>query len=171
MLVTVLKHAVSADKGTRTAMEDVHVCLDQASTPGAMPRVAHFAVYDGHGGSFCAKYVAARLHEAVMAAGLTTQKVAHSTQRPQGKGNSAAAAADGEDSQWELNVKAAKQAIVKGFIQTDELLLAQCQERNWQDGAAAVAVWIVQDTVLVANLGDAKCVLARFSDKVRSVEL
>lgn len=36
-----------------------------------------------------------------------------------------------------------------------------------QDGACAVGVWIVNDTVLVANVGDAKCVLARVSDKVR----
>lgn len=37
-----------------------------------------------------------------------------------------------------------------------------------QDGAAAVAVWIVGQSVLVGNVGDAKCVLARASAQVRS---
>jgi hypothetical protein len=35
-----------------------------------------------------------------------------------------------------------------------------------QDGAVAVAVWVVNTTVLLANIGDAKGVLARISDKV-----
>ena len=38
------------------------------------PTVSHFAVYDGHGGASCAQFVAQRLHEAVLAAGLLTRK-------------------------------------------------------------------------------------------------
>lgn len=34
-----------------------------------------------------------------------------------------------------------------------------------QDGACAAAVWVLHQTVLVANVGDTKCVLARVSDK------
>ncbi|KAG2432497.1 hypothetical protein HXX76_008842 [Chlamydomonas incerta] len=34
-----------------------------------------------------------------------------------------------------------------------------------QDGACAVAVWVLQELVLVANVGDAKCILARAPDR------
>lgn len=55
---------------------------------------------------------------------------------------------------------------MQGFKNVDAELLQLCTAHNWQDGAAAVAVWVVAETVLVANVGDAKCVLARRSDKV-----
>uniref|UniRef100_A0A383VFM2 PPM-type phosphatase domain-containing protein n=1 Tax=Tetradesmus obliquus TaxID=3088 RepID=A0A383VFM2_TETOB len=56
-----------------------------------------------------------------------------------------------------------------GFTSVDEQLLNECQQQNWQDGATAVAVWVVgQDTALVANVGDAKCVLARIAEKAGS---
>eukprot|EP00877_Chromochloris_zofingiensis_P010412 jgi/Chrzof1/5624/Cz16g09110.t1 len=54
---------------------------------------------------------------------------------------------------------------MQGFKNVDAELLQLCTAHNWQDGAAAVAVWVVAETVLVANVGDAKCVLARRSDK------
>ena len=38
-----------------------------------------------------------------------------------------------------------------------------------QDGACAVAVWVVNECVRVSNIGDARCVLARVSDKEGSV--
>ncbi|MEW5298033.1 MAG: hypothetical protein WDW36_001197 [Sanguina aurantia] len=56
---------------------------------------------------------------------------------------------------------------LQGFKTTDQALLRACANNKWTDGACAVGVWIVNDTVLVANVGDAKCVLARVSDKVR----
>jgi hypothetical protein len=39
-----------------------------------------------------------------------------------------------------------------------------------QDGAAVVAVWVVGDVVLVANVGDAKCVLARTPEQVSQAQ-
>eukprot|EP00775_Hariotina_reticulata_P006492 gene6492-6719_t len=59
-------------------------------------------------------------------------------------------------------------AILSGFLQTDEQLQKQCAAKNWQDGATAVTVWLIGNTALVANVGDAKCVLARESDKAGS---
>lgn len=55
---------------------------------------------------------------------------------------------------------------LQGFKATDATVLEQCAANNWQDGATCVAVWVVGDMALVANIGDAKCVLARISDKV-----
>ncbi|CAH2037065.1 unnamed protein product [Thlaspi arvense] len=47
-----------------------------------------------------------------------------------------------------MDVKVAKKAILEG---------------GWKDGATAVCVWIVDQKVFVANIGDAKAVLARSS--------
>jgi serine/threonine protein phosphatase PrpC len=59
----------------------------------------------------------------------------------------------------------------QGFLQTDEELLKQCAAKTWQDGATAVAVWLIGNTALVANVGDAKCVLARELEKVGTMLL
>ncbi|XP_073143774.1 probable protein phosphatase 2C 8 isoform X2 [Henckelia pumila] len=48
-----------------------------------------------------------------------------------------------------LDVKSAKKAILDG---------------GWQDGATAVCVWVLGQTVFVANIGDAKAVVARTSE-------
>lgn len=50
---------------------------------------------------------------------------------------------------------------LQGFTATDQALLQECKQHNWFDGATCVAVWLVGHTALVANVGDAKCVLAR----------
>uniref|UniRef100_A0A0D3H517 protein-serine/threonine phosphatase n=1 Tax=Oryza barthii TaxID=65489 RepID=A0A0D3H517_9ORYZ len=60
-----------------------------------------------------------------------------------------------------MDVKAAKKAIIEGFRRTDECLLQESTKGNWQDGATAVCVWVLGQTVVVANAGDAKAVLAR----------
>lgn len=50
---------------------------------------------------------------------------------------------------------------VQGFTSTDAQLLQQCAQHSWTDGATCVALWLVGSTAIVANIGDAKCVLAR----------
>lgn len=52
-----------------------------------------------------------------------------------------------------LDIKAMRKAIATGFAVTDQQALAQAQQHHWHDGAVCVAVWIVQDTVFVANVG------------------
>ncbi|XP_058087110.1 probable protein phosphatase 2C 8 isoform X2 [Magnolia sinica] len=135
------------DKGSRHTMEDAWVVLPDASMefPGKL-RCAHFAIYDGHGGRLAADYARNHLHANVLSAGLPR------------------------------------------FRKTDELLLQESTAGGWQDGATAVCVWILGQTVyamgcfvrcgtvqsskwtyfspllvLVANVGDAKAVLARSS--------
>ncbi|XP_058087111.1 probable protein phosphatase 2C 8 isoform X3 [Magnolia sinica] len=125
------------DKGSRHTMEDAWVVLPDASMefPGKL-RCAHFAIYDGHGGRLAADYARNHLHANVLSAGLPREL---------------------------MDVKAAKKAILEGFRKTDELLLQESTAGGWQDGATAVCVWILGQTVLVANVGDAKAVLARSS--------
>lgn len=64
---------------------------------------------------------------------------------------------------YHMDVKVAKKAILDGFRNTDELLLQESVSGGWQDGATAVCVWIVDQKVFIANIGDAKAVLARSS--------
>ncbi|MED6134275.1 hypothetical protein PIB30_035545 [Stylosanthes scabra] len=123
------------DKGSRLTMEDAWVVLLDATLdyPGKL-RCAHFAIYDGHGGRLAAEYAQKHLHGNVMSAGLPREL---------------------------LDVKAAKRAILDGFRKTDESLLQESAEGGWQDGATAVSVWVLGQKVFVANIGDAKAVLAR----------
>ncbi|KAI3858733.1 hypothetical protein MKX03_033686 [Papaver bracteatum] len=125
------------DKGSRHTMEDASVVLLDASlqAPGKL-RCAHFAIYDGHGGRLAAEYAQKHLHANVLSAGLPREL---------------------------MDVKAAKMAILGGFRRTDELLLQESTAGGWQDGATAVCVWVLGQKVFVANIGDAKAVVARSS--------
>ncbi|WOK92522.1 putative protein phosphatase 2C 67 isoform X1 [Canna indica] len=132
-------HCIEADaaedKGARHTMEDAWVVLLDANleSPGKL-RCAHFAIYDGHGGRLAAEYAQRHLHANVIAAGLPREL---------------------------MDIKTAKKAILEGFRKTDESLLEESAKGNWQDGATAVCVWILGETVFIANIGDAKAVLAR----------
>ncbi|RWR93927.1 putative protein phosphatase 2C 8 [Cinnamomum micranthum f. kanehirae] len=128
---------VAEDKGSRHTMEDAWVLLPEAGLefPGKL-RCAHFAIYDGHGGRSAADYARHHLHLNVLSAGLPREL---------------------------MDIKAAKKAILEGFRRTDEGLLQESATGGWQDGATAVCVWLLGQTVLVANIGDAKAVLARSS--------
>ncbi|GFR45250.1 hypothetical protein Agub_g6356 [Astrephomene gubernaculifera] len=146
-LFTPLTAAYSEDKGCRSTMEDVCVLqLDARREPSAACRLAHFGIFDGHGGLSCASFAAQHLHARVLEAGLLRKGL---------QGGKA-------------DAKACKASIAEGFKTTDEALLKECASKNWQDGACAVAVWVLQDLVCVANVGDAKCVLARMPDKPSS---
>ena len=59
------------------------------------------------------------------------------------------------------SIKACRAAITAGFKKLDEEVLKKCAAEGWIDGATAVAAWAVGNTVLVANVGDARAVLAR----------
>ena len=52
-----------------------------------------------------------------------------------------------------LDIKAMRKAIAAGFAVTDEQVLAEASQRHWVGGAVCVTLWIVQDTVFVANVG------------------
>ncbi|KAK1552617.1 hypothetical protein Q3G72_020324 [Acer saccharum] len=125
------------DKGSRHSMEDAWVVmLDARADSPPNLRCAHFAIYDGHGGRLAAEYAQKKLHANVVSAGLPREL---------------------------LDVKAAKKAILDGFRKTDESLLQESASGGWQDGATAVCVWVLGRTVFVANIGDAKAVVARSS--------
>eukprot|EP00249_Psilotum_nudum_P013378 c24299_g1_i3 orf=212-1141(+) len=130
-----IEAGAAEDKGSRHTMEDAWVVLLDANMEGSGNlRCAHFGVYDGHGGRQAADYACTHLHANVVAAGLPHEL---------------------------MDIKATKKAIMEGFKRTDEALLHESTAGGWQDGATAVSVWIVGQMVFVANIGDAKAVLAR----------
>ncbi|KAH6801793.1 Protein phosphatase 2C family protein [Perilla frutescens var. frutescens] len=130
-----LEADAAEDKGSRHTMEDAWVVLqDATSDSSGNLRCAHFAIYDGHGGRLAAAYAQKHLHKSVLSAGLPREL---------------------------LDVKIAKKAILNGFRKTDEALLQESAAGGWQDGATAVCVWVLGQTVFVANIGDAKAVVAR----------
>jgi integrin-linked kinase-associated serine/threonine phosphatase 2C len=132
----------------------------QAAPPSAAAcRLAFFGIFDGHGGSNVARYAAEHLHAAVLAAGLQqeAERLAAASAAA-----SAAAAGNGEaPSLPSAQLKQCKAAVAEGFRELDRRVLEHCASAGWQDGCTAVAAWVVGNAVLVANVGDARCVLAR----------
>jgi len=154
MPIAALDAAASEDKGKRQEMEDRWVITPNATTASTSqvitPRAAvhtggvrcfHAAIYDGHGGRRAADYAATHLHDNVLAAGFLPGAVSRGAAP--------------------LDRDAAKRAVAAGFRATDAALLALSEAGGWQDGATAVCAWVVGNTVLVGNIGDAKAVLAR----------
>ncbi|WZZ57927.1 hypothetical protein YC2023_058034 [Brassica napus] len=176
---------VAEDKGARQAMEDVSVLLPDASLdfPGKL-RCGHFAIYDGHGGRLAAEFAKKHLHLNVLSSGLPRELVSHQLL-------SRLFLDPNLRLLLQMDLKVAKKAILDGFRKTDELLLQESVSAflsalgcfanissiesffsvltfvygsgGWQDGATAVCVWIVDQKVFIANIGDAKAVLARSS--------
>ncbi len=137
-----------------------------ADAPGC--RLAFVGVFDGHGGKSVAQFAAQNLHSSVLQAGLAAEaaRVAAAAAAAAGGSGSGAANAQqqqvaGASSSGQPSVKACKGAVAEGFKELDRRVLEQCAAASWPDGCTAVAVWVLGDTVLVANVGDARCVLAR----------
>ncbi|GLC68533.1 hypothetical protein PLESTF_000702400 [Pleodorina starrii] len=86
---TPLSAAYSEDKGCRNTMEDVCVLqLDARPAEGQPPacRLAHFGIFDGHGGVSCASFAAQHLHARVLESGLLRKGLAS----PDGKADAKA---------------------------------------------------------------------------------
>ncbi|OVA14524.1 Protein phosphatase 2C (PP2C)-like domain [Macleaya cordata] len=134
----IIEADAAEDKGSRHTMEDACVVLPDASLqfPGKLSRCAHFAIYDGHGGRLAAEYAQNHLHANVLSAGLPREL---------------------------MDVKAAKKAILDGMIVNLNSVLGITISGGWQDGATAACIWVLGQTVFVANIGDAKAVVARSS--------
>ncbi|CAI5967101.1 unnamed protein product [Closterium sp. NIES-64] len=155
-LVTRVAAGQAEDRGSRHTFEDVVVAVadawgdaDDAPRGADRLRCSFYAVLDGHGGRRAAEWAAKHVNAAVIAAGLPRESVG------------AAAVATAAVA---VDIKKAKRAIIEGMKSTDEQLLKESLAGNWQDGATAVCVWVLGQHVFVANLGDAKAVLAREPD-------
>ncbi|XP_077243989.1 protein phosphatase 2C family protein isoform X1 [Tasmannia lanceolata] len=164
----VIEADAAEDKGSRHNMEDAWVVLPDASFefPGKL-RCAHFAIYDGHGGRLAAEYARDHLHANVLSAGLPRElmdvKAAKKAILEVLKVVCETIIKEEIHTCYLLRYEWQLIDIQSGFRRTDENLIQQSSSGGWQDGATAVCVWILGQTVLVANIGDAKAVLARSS--------
>jgi len=134
-------------KGEREDMQDAHTLildyLAQIQQPNSsINRVSYIAVFDGHGGVRASKYAADNLHKTL------------AKKFPKG---------DKPMSQIEKDMK---KSFVETFKQTDEafLKISKQNKPSWKDGSTAVCMLAINNCLYVANLGDSKAVLCRFSE-------
>ncbi|RLN97479.1 hypothetical protein BBJ28_00003731 [Nothophytophthora sp. Chile5] len=123
-----LSFGAYSDKGMRACNEDRQVCTSRAA--GNDEVLAFFGLYDGHGGSDVAEYLASNLHEAVY------ERV--------GRGAT-------DDSDVDL-----AEAVLDAFAATDEEIFKQ----ELPSGSTAVCVVVRGDSALVASVGDSQAVLS-----------
>merc|ERR1711934_126379 len=123
----------SSMQGWRVAMEDAHI---QVHKVGSRSDINLFGVFDGHGGSFAAQYVENKLHDKLV----NTDEWRHDSTDP----NSLCAAL--KAAALSLDEDLRKQAIV-----------ASGEDRS---GTTAVFGLVTPSHIIIANIGDSRCVLA-----------
>ena len=130
--------AFYSSRGKKLALEDV-VVTRHALDGGACRDVSFHAVLDGHGGSDCANWAAARLPELLSA-------------RLAGKDESAAI----------------KEAVKAAFAECDQELLAHSAAQNWDDGTCVIGLLVDKRCkparAYVSNLGDSRAFAAVRTD-------
>lgn len=93
-----------------------------------------FCVLDGHGGEWCAEYVAVHLGICVAV--------------QNGYGSASKAAAK-------------EQALLKGFLYCDQRCLVEQESNGEKSGSTACAVLVDHSDIFVANCGDTRAILCR----------
>lgn len=130
--------AFYSSRGKKLALEDV-VVTRHALDGGTCRDVSFHAVLDGHGGSDCANWAAARLPELLSA-------------RLAGKDESAAI----------------KEAVKAAFAECDQELLAHSAAQNWDDGTCVIGLLVDKRCkparAYVSNLGDSRAFAAVRTD-------
>ncbi|KAF5898600.1 integrin-linked kinase-associated serine/threonine phosphatase 2C isoform X1, partial [Clarias magur] len=135
-----LKGYVAARRGEREDMQDAHVILPNLHTntlPTHVSRLGYFAVFDGHGGARASQFAAEHLHHTLL------------SKFPKGE--------------VENLDKLVRKCLLDTFRHTDEEFLkkASSQKPVWKDGSTATCMFVVDDDLYVANLGDSRAVLCR----------
>lgn len=111
-------------------------------------RYAYYAVYDGHGGNFCSRWLQQELHIALASALVAQLQPFNLKKTP--------------TAEEEKNIQAAIQkAFQESFKTADTTLLEECREKKQDDGSCSISVLVRGDVCWVANLGDSKAVLGR----------
>lgn len=157
-----LPYGVAAVQGRRAYMEDMHQIVNFEDRPEAdAANLTHFfAVFDGHGGKRAAAWAHAHL--------VSNLLLELARARTEG------AAGSGTDSS-PLSVDACTGmldgAAVDAFHRTDAAFLRQAAARGMPDGSTAVTCMVqaldaraggkADRRLLVANLGDSRCVMVR----------
>ncbi|KAK3105331.1 hypothetical protein FSP39_022830 [Pinctada imbricata] len=127
-------------------MQDACVIIENFTdkVPNLHPsihRLALFAVYDGHGGARASQHAAERLHKHLI------------NKFPKG---------DILQVQKEM-----KKILVETFKKTDEEFLKEALKSKpvWKDGTTATVILVINDTAVIACLGDSQAFLCRHQEE------
>eukprot|EP00656_Telonema_subtile_P014691 TRINITY_DN1757_c0_g1_i2.p1 TRINITY_DN1757_c0_g1~~TRINITY_DN1757_c0_g1_i2.p1 ORF type:complete len:186 (-),score=40.84 TRINITY_DN1757_c0_g1_i2:645-1202(-) len=120
-------------QGWRVSMEDAAV---QQHSVGPNQDINLFGVFDGHGGSFCAQYVAHNIE----------QKIAQTK----------------EWQSQEMSPENLCEALRRAALDVDDEFRAQAAVRSGEDRSGTTAVFglVTPSHMIVANIGDSRAVLA-----------
>ncbi|XP_043926961.1 integrin-linked kinase-associated serine/threonine phosphatase 2C [Protopterus annectens] len=140
-----LRGFVAERKGEREEMQDAHVIRNEfvdnlGSLPDGISQMSYFAVFDGHNGARAAQFAAQQLHLNLckkFPKGMTSIE------------------------------KTVKKCLVEAFKQTDDEFLRQASSQKpvWKDGCTATCVLAIDGVLYIANLGDSRAVLCRYSEE------
>jgi serine/threonine protein phosphatase PrpC len=150
-----LNVGVASMQGWRRTMEDSH--LAEMNIKGLQ---AHrlFAVFDGHGGSYAARYAEQYLLSTIEAQLPFEQYKESERQRRERKGGGG----EGDAEQDESSIKLLRLATVQAFLEVDEQLRRSHKVRSGGDhsGCTAVVVWLTPSFILYAWCGDSRVTLS-----------
>ena len=159
-----LQSSVAARRGEREDMQDMHVILDDmrsgmpevfaaAGVPPFHDRLAFYAVYDGHSGAATSRYAAEHLHRHL------ARKLAD-------------ALTAGGSTALEKLLDDMKRVWPEVYRRVDDgfLKVAAAARPALKDGSTATTVLVVNNTLLVANVGDTRSVLYRSASAEESQE-
>ncbi|EDV24253.1 uncharacterized protein TRIADDRAFT_26627, partial [Trichoplax adhaerens] len=141
-------------QGERDEMQDAYYIQDDLTgcfdeKPKNADKLGFYGIFDGHAGKRASQYAAENLHKLIV------------QMYPKGK----VANKDRE----------IKMCLTDAFKKTDDafLQLASAATPTWKDGSTASTVLVVDNVLYIANLGDSKAVLCRYTDdgKVTALRL
>ena len=161
-----LSYGVAAVQGRRAYMEDMHRIVDFADEPAAagVGMTHFFSVFDGHGGKRAAAW--AHTH-------LVSNLLLELTRSRAEAGGSVGSVGGGSGAGGSSASGVLDGAAVDAFHRTDAAFLRQAAARGIPDGSTAVTCMIQTAAaagggggrsdrrLLVANLGDSRCVMVR----------
>ncbi|KAA8535272.1 hypothetical protein F0562_030275 [Nyssa sinensis] len=133
--IPTLRSGEWSDIGSRTFMEDTHICIaDLAKNFGynllCEEAVSFYGVFDGHGGKSAAQFVRDHLPRVIV-----------------------------EDADFPLELE---KVVTRSFMETDAAFAKSCSlESALSSGTTALTAMIFGRSLLVANAGDCRAVLSR----------
>ena len=134
-----LKYGVSGMQGWRVDMEDAHTVVEQIE---GVPDHSLFAVFDGHGGQFAAKFAAAHV-------------MAHIAKQPLFTSYKEVTDKTSADAMDMLNG-----AMRLAFIEVDVSMAetTEIKDRRDRSGCTAIMVMVTPTHIVCANSGDSRSV-------------
>lgn len=150
-----LTFSVCASKGLKHYQQDMPVAISDltAETPLTDTRYSYFAVYDGHAGEFCSKYLQEHLHGAVGTSLAKLLEKVDTSLEPTDKT---------EQKRRQLIIK---KAFVDSFRKTDKTICETCKREKHPDGSCAIVMMVRGNVCWIANVGDSKAVMCRVKEE------